>query len=72
MGVSALDYHVKGTKHQKDSEGMHIRSMFNKRLSSQLLPNKRILSIKKPQPSRVLLRLLRKDPFMCLFIKRIP
>ena len=33
MGVSALDYHAKGAKHPKnlkDSEGMDIRSMFNK------------------------------------------
>ena len=33
MGVSALYYHAKGAKHQKnlkDSEGMDIRSMFNK------------------------------------------
>ena len=34
MGVSALYYHAKGAKHQKnlkDSEGMDIRSMFNKK-----------------------------------------
>ena len=33
-GVSALDYHAKGAKHQKnlkDLEGMDIRSMFNKK-----------------------------------------
>ena len=34
MGVSALYYHAKGAKHQKnlkDSEGLDIRSMFNKK-----------------------------------------
>ena len=34
MGVSALDYYAKGAKHHKnfkDSEGMDIRSMFNKK-----------------------------------------
>ena len=34
MGVSALGYHAKVAKHQKnlkDSEGMDIRSMFNKK-----------------------------------------
>ena len=72
MGVSALDYHAKGGKHQrnlKDSEEMDIPSMLNKKSQSQLLPTKRLRSINKPQPNRMLLVLLNKDPFMCLLKK---
>ena len=64
---------VRNTKRiLKILKGWTYDQCLRKSLSSQLLPNKRLLSIKKPQPSMVLLVQLSKDPFMCSLKKRIP
>ena len=62
---------VRNTKRiLKILKGWTYDQCLRKSLSSQLLPNKRLLSIKKPQPSMVLLVQLSKDPFMCSLKKK--